>query len=185
VTHDPAASGPLGTVEISFDALAERIDASNEAVTFGPAVRQGDQPFHFDAGLLGQTTTGELGIWKHFRFSGLTEADFVPSRRFPSGTPLPQLDFSANGSPISFGYYAYVYKSHPNLFIAEAETRVDNWSANLGIVPEPASSAWWGAVWLGIVLRRSARDREDAEPRGGLSRQRWIGYHGGDLFPQR
>ena len=137
-TYDPE-QGPLNQVSFAFDAMATLIDSSNNLVQFGPALWQDNRPFHHNPVSSGQISTDELDVWKSFNFDGLTASDFIASQRFPDGFPVPQVDFSTNGEPISFGYYAYVYKSHPNLFVTRATTRVDNWAVDVAplSVPEP------------------------------------------------
>jgi len=135
-TYDPA-QGPINQVSFALDALATLIDSSNNLVQFGPALWQDNRPFHYNPVATGQIGIDELGLWKSFQFDELTASDFIASERFPDGFPVPQVDFSTDGEPISFGYYAYVFKSHPNLFVARANTRIDNWRVDVTSLPVP------------------------------------------------
>lgn len=92
--YNPAASGALQSIDVSWMSLPETWDAGEDPMEEHFVVFQGTETF-VAAGSTGQIFQGEG--WEPFTASGLTASGFTASG---GGNP----DFSAAGAPLRFGY---------------------------------------------------------------------------------
>ena len=148
-TYDPS-QGPLQSLNMSFDALtinnADGQSTPSNQLFFGVAVRQNNNPF-----FAGVDSPTAFEVWTSMSFNDLTVSDFT----YSGGLPVaPQLDFSVNGTPIHFGYYAF----HSANFTTNGRGGVDNYRLEINpqqnVIPEPSSFVLGATFLIGLAIRR-------------------------------
>jgi hypothetical protein len=138
-TYDPSID-PLQSLSIGFDAymfdngdgLANQAGPSNQ-ITVGAAIRQDQKLFFVESGLAGRI--GSFEVWTPFQFNLLSANDFVFSGSVGGGQPIPEVDFTITGMPMTFGYYAFTSDN----FTTRGRGGVDNWQLEVNPIPEPNS----------------------------------------------
>jgi len=138
--YNPATSGGFSRVSFSVDTMN---------LTFSQSI----QPVLFQNGVYwfatGHASTGS-GTWTTLQFTNLQASDFIVN---PFQTATGPLDFSATGSPISFGF-----AGANSDFFATSVVGVDNFSVTLGAIPEPSAyAAFFGAAVLAVAVRRKKK----------------------------
>ena len=121
--YNPSVNGALGTVNCSFNIKFVGGSTGTSQVAHRLALEQaGSFYFANDFVVALGPGNGQPGAWQSFSSSGLTSSDF--SKLSGAGT----LDFSASGSPITFGYLT---TNTAGVTSISTSSGIDNWSVTL------------------------------------------------------
>jgi hypothetical protein len=155
--YDPSISGAISSIDFSFDLFFLGGSPGTSVVGYRLALEQSGSFFYSGPGtsFVGVAQGPGNGLpgsgWDSFSFSGLSANDFVRL----SGTS--QLDFSATGAPITFGYLAITGMSLPNVVDGSTTSGIDNWNVRVTPVPEPTTMLLLGIGLTGAVCTRVVR----------------------------
>jgi hypothetical protein len=137
--YDPAADGPLFAIHARLDyrTLADNFMALGQSF-HAVALRQDGVVYQSPLG--GLASGNPPASWATFSVMDLTAGDFVPTAG-GAGSP----DFTANGSPIEFGFLTS--NNTPPAVQRTTEVLYDNWFVELLPIPTGVESGVETASW--------------------------------------
>jgi hypothetical protein len=145
-SYDPASSGALASVSISFN-INSATGGTSGGVARVPALVQGGIVYNA-VDFAGVTITGTS--WQSVTATGLDAGDFASAA-------LANPDFSGAGAPIFFGF---VLSNGSSLGASSTQTYIDNFVAEATPIPEPSTmAAVLGAAALGFARFRRMQRR--------------------------
>jgi len=144
---DPSVDGAITSVDYSWEVRA----VSGAGIFSGPALAQGANVY-VSAGLL--ELTGTSTLWRSVSRLGVRDVNYGLIQDILEIDPAQDPDFSASGTPITFGYFSALAGARDGP-AASAVGGFDNWSVDVLLVPEPATGLLVaiGLVGLGFVRR--------------------------------
>jgi len=145
LTYDPGTQGSIDVLDVSFDMRLPSAIPHVNTMGYGPLMVQDGVTYVAGVSSPIDSPTG----WLHLDFSAATSD---PNNWDPFGA-TGQPDFSATGSPITFGYVTTNGGSGTTRRLS-ATGRLDNYQVI--ITPEPASFALLGLGAAALIRRRSA-----------------------------
>jgi hypothetical protein len=133
ITYDPSVQGAISTIDFSYDFITEAVtNPSTGGVATSFLIAQGASTWAY-----GSITVTAGTSWQTNSAIGLDASLFAG------------IDFSAAGSPITFGYLT---SNSTNVIDGRTSTwGIDNWSVTINQVPLPAALWLFGSGLLGLA----------------------------------
>ena len=145
VEYDPFVSGAITSIDFSIDTIM--FEGFGQGQRSGLALLQGPWKYHTASPIYANQAE-----WTANSLFGLTESDFVSIQAGAS-----PLDFSASGSPITFGYLSAFATGGNEYSITSG---YDNWrvaineDSSSNVIPEPATMLLFGSGLAGAFIRK-------------------------------
>lgn len=155
LTWDPSQKGGINSLDYSMDRVVqEEPGVTDGTIGINLVIAQGAS--FYVTNLQGAF---HLGQWQTYGESSIGASSF--------GLVAPDLsidmsahpDFSATGTPMTFGFGTFFSLTNNQGTVPEYTRGTDNWAMTINAVPEPSSLATVGVVLFGLRRRRPADGR--------------------------
>lgn len=152
-TYDPATQGAIEFVNIDFTANILQENAEDVEIGIFLAMSQDGQMYRADQPTI-LNDVNHKNQWTSHTVSNIDASEFVRIGGDPAATP----DFSANGAPITFGFYAGTARTTtvPVMDGSNMDTLVlkygmTDWGVEIQPASTPTPPAW--TVYLPLVVK--------------------------------
>lgn len=154
--YDPSVSGAIASISFSLDYLRQRAGGGagsiNMPLNMWMLARQDGKLYQASSDFYGANPAA--GVYQTYSRAGITQAGFN-GYEIGLGFNANEIDFSATGSAITFGFFLGSGYQNNGAADLEIEEGIDNFSVEVEAVPEPMTLGLLGLGAL-VGLRRRA-----------------------------